>query len=274
MPGRNHPVAAHEREQLAGAMPALPAIAEVEQEPLSMVAILVKHDGPLTVYRLPARRSATFTVNAPLISALNGSTGRQLGVELKRSRAVITSSDYPFLYTTRQGGFSSASSVPAAALWPALVPLVLENADQVFLACAGVGTVPSSSSTTITGASGTFAAAGAGSVALPGATNALTGFDIDTGAATSAGTLVITVSNVTGGPYTYDLAVTTASGSQLQVRFPNALPASGGAPAVAVGALVGGPAGSINVYGTNTTTTGGGTPSSSTLGVVVESWAD
>ncbi len=132
MPGRNHPLPLHQRETLAGALPADPPIAEIEQEQIAPLAVVVEHNGPLTVHQLPARRAANMTVVAGLAPG-----GKVLGVELKRSRVVLCSVDQPFYYATGGAKISSvASADTAATIWPANVPLELLNADQVWLASA------------------------------------------------------------------------------------------------------------------------------------------
>lgn len=132
MAGRNHPIPAHQRAALAGAMPAEPGIAEVEQEPLGPAAVLVEHNGPLTVHQLPARRAATMSLSAPVAPGL-----KVLGAEIKRSRVILCSVDKPFYYAVRQSQIATASSAAsAAAIWPANVPLPLHHADQVWVASA------------------------------------------------------------------------------------------------------------------------------------------
>lgn len=134
MPGRNHPIPQH---LTAGALPASPAIEAVEQEaPAAPTAVPVRVAGPVTTHELPSRRSAPFTTQVgcpPEFVSL-------LGRELKRKRAILISSDKPFLYATVQAGLSQAlpatAVVPAgAAWWPAMTPLTLLNSDQVFVAC-------------------------------------------------------------------------------------------------------------------------------------------
>jgi hypothetical protein len=136
MPGRNHPMPQHQRDTLAGAIPADPPIAEVEQEQIAPMAVVVEHNGPLTVHQLPARRAANTTVLAPIAPGIS-----VLGVELKRSRVLLISTDQPFYYATAASKIATASTAAAAAtLWPANVPLELLNADKVFLASAHAST--------------------------------------------------------------------------------------------------------------------------------------
>lgn|SRR5487761_66554 len=99
-----------------------------------------------------------------------------------------------------------------------------------------------------TGASTAFVAAAAGSASL-GVTDALTGFDVTMAAIAAAAGGTVTVSNVVGGPYLFNFEGQVGNAALLSVRFPNPLLASGGAPTVAIGAIVGGGAGNINVYG-------------------------
>lgn len=132
MAGRNHPMPLHQREALAGALPADPPIAEIEQEQIAPLAVVVEHNGPLTVHQLPARRAANMTVLAPIAPG-----EKILGVELKRSRILLCSVDQPFYYATGSAKISSVGSADTAStIWPANVPLELLNADQVWLASA------------------------------------------------------------------------------------------------------------------------------------------
>jgi hypothetical protein len=143
MSGRHHPVPAHQRAATAGAMPASATLAEVEQEevyhpkPVDVCVV-----GPVTMHKLPARRAATQTV---VVGLPQGGMTATLGTELKRSRAVICSVDAAFFYAVRAQSLQSASTaMTAATIWPPNVPLVIENADQVFLACAGLASATSS----------------------------------------------------------------------------------------------------------------------------------
>lgn len=141
MPARNHPRPAHQQHFTSGALPPDPPIEVVEQEYVPD-AVEVRVVGPVTTHRLPAKRAATMTVAAGLPGASITGT---LGVELKRSRAVLCSVDAAFYYATRAISLNSASSAATAGcIWPPNVPLVLENADQVFLACAGLASATSS----------------------------------------------------------------------------------------------------------------------------------
>jgi hypothetical protein len=145
MPGRNHPIPRHRNTAAhdAGALPAQPAIAEVEQEvsrPL-YEAVVVKHDGPQTVHQLPAKRAATQTVIVGTPAA--GQETVIGGGDFKRKRTVLCAVDNAFYYATTPRALST-TSVTAAAVWPANVPLVLENCDAVYLACAGISGATSS----------------------------------------------------------------------------------------------------------------------------------
>lgn len=99
-----------------------------------------------------------------------------------------------------------------------------------------------------TGVSGAFAAAAAGSESLA-ATDSLTGFDVTVADPAAQVQTTVTVSNVTGGPYVYDLTERVAGESIVSVRYPLPLAPAGGAPTVAIAAIVGGGAGHISVYG-------------------------
>lgn len=140
----HHPGARPEKPFNDGAIPSQPEIADVEQEPTAVVAISVKHDGPIRSHRLPARKASTQTVNVPLAPI----TSRTFGKDGRRNRVLIVSVDNPFYYATTKSGLASAS-VTAAAAWPPNVPLPLENCDEVYLACAPVGTFSAATSSTL-----------------------------------------------------------------------------------------------------------------------------
>jgi hypothetical protein len=140
----HHPVPRAEQPMHAGALPAQPSIAEVEQEKPEVVSIPVRHDGPVTAHRLPARDASTQTLNVP-VSPVTSAVFKN---DFRRSRTVICSVDNPFYYATTRSGLSS-TSVSAAAVWPPNVPLELENCDSVYLACAPVGTFSAATSSTI-----------------------------------------------------------------------------------------------------------------------------
>lgn len=107
-------------------------------------------------------------------------------------------------------------------------------------------------------ATGTFAAAGAGSVALTQAnTSYITGFDVDISAATAAGLSTVTLSGVVGGPITYSVQQETTGGTTLSRRFPGNGLKVNGTPTLTIGATVGGGSGTLNLYGTNVSTTAG-----------------
>lgn len=109
----------------------------------------------------------------------------------------------------------------------------------------GLASVPASQNAV----SAAFAAAAAGSAVVPGGA-ALTGFDVTTAPPAAATATTVTVSNVVGGPLTYNVVETVASGGLLSIRFPVPLVASGGNATVAVAAAAGGAAGNITAYGT------------------------
>lgn len=128
MPGRNTPLPQHMKSQTpAGAIPATPSIAQIEQEQLAPQAVLVIHNGPITTHELPARAGAAF-------SQICSTTSTQvIGKDLKRKRAILLSTDNPFYYSSRE--ISQVNSA-SAALWPINVPLVLQHGDEVWVACA------------------------------------------------------------------------------------------------------------------------------------------
>jgi hypothetical protein len=130
MSGRNHPMPAHQRATLAGALPADPPIAEIEQEQLGPLAVLVQHNGPATVTVLPSERSATMTVR---VTATQGQS--ILGTELKRARVLITSIDNPFYYAVTRANIGAAAPSAAMVVGPNVI-LDLRNADAIYLRSA------------------------------------------------------------------------------------------------------------------------------------------
>lgn len=69
----------------------------------------------------------------------------------------------------------------------------------------------------------TFAAAASGSASLPGG-NAITGFTVSVGPGVAAALTTVTVSNVVGGPLTYEFESPAAGGeTTLNINFPNPL---------------------------------------------------
>lgn len=115
----------------AGALPATPVIAEVEQEfdAPSRYAVLVEHNGPIATRALPTRAGAPSTVVCPIAGT------QVLGRDLKRARVTLVSSDKPFYYAAKAPAVWSTAS---AALWPANVPLVLLHGDAINCASADV----------------------------------------------------------------------------------------------------------------------------------------
>jgi len=115
----------------AGALPAAPDIATVEQErdAPSQYAVLVEHNGPVATRALPTRAGAPSTVIVPITG------GPVLGRDLKRARVTLISSDKPFYYAAKP---PAAWSTATAALWPANVPLVLLHGDAINCASADV----------------------------------------------------------------------------------------------------------------------------------------
>jgi hypothetical protein len=135
MPSHDRHVPAAQRPvSYAGALPATPDIATVEQEYLAppTEAILVQHNGPIASRALPTRSGAPSTFTAD-------THGDQvLGKDLKRCRLTLISSDNAFYYSSRPvANWSTAS----AALIPPLVPLVLLHGDAVYCASAVSGMV-------------------------------------------------------------------------------------------------------------------------------------
>lgn len=130
MPGRNHPALKHAGSP-AGALPASPSIAQIEQEDLApaRLSVLVEHNGPITSHELPSRSGSAFSQ----IFDSGGSTQQLLGKDLKRKRALIVSTDNPFYYAARDQANPNSA---AAALWPANVVLEITHADEVHIAGA------------------------------------------------------------------------------------------------------------------------------------------
>ncbi len=124
-----HPIPAHERALLAGAMPARFDIADVlqEKEAPDIEAVLVRFNGPQPVHDQPSKAGAPF-------SQVVGPAGDTiLGKDPRRKRTVIISTDNPFYYSTSAQAKPSTAS---ACLWPANVPLELHNGDAVWCAYA------------------------------------------------------------------------------------------------------------------------------------------
>jgi len=263
------PIPAHERALLAGALPADFDLSEVEQErhvPDSH-AILVEFNGPQMVHNQPSKSGAPFS------QIINAAGDTVLGSDKRRKRAVLCSIDNPFYYATTQRATPNTAS---AALWPANVPLPLENADEVWCAAAppltGVVTPASTSYATTT-----FAGAAAGSVSLP-AGQAITGFDVTFAAAAAPVSGTITVSGLSGANIVYNVDISATGDNEYSVRFPgNGLPAlnAGTQITVAVNAIAGGSAGTIVAYGlVPASTAAPGAATTATLAVVVEIYAD
>ena len=127
MQRRSHPLPMQHAP--AGALPAEPTIAEVEQEKKvpEQCAVIVQHNGPVMTHALPARAGAAFSMIADTTSNFI------LGRDLKRKRAILLSTDNPFYYSSRELSVVNSAS---AALWPINVPLELLHGDSVYVACA------------------------------------------------------------------------------------------------------------------------------------------
>lgn len=94
------------------------------------------------------------------------------------------------------------------------------------------------------GANAAIAAAVAGNVSLPNASDFLVGFAISLSTVGTA-PMTITVSNVVGGPYTFTIPT---GGQSLIVNFPTPLRATGGAPTVTWSATAAA-VGNVSVFG-------------------------
>lgn len=108
--------------------------------------------------------------------------------------------------------------------------------------------------TVVNQASAVFAAAAAGSVALPVLGESITGYIINLQSPAAAVVMDVTVTNVAGGTITNRISV-PVGGKDVAVTFPAPIPAlnAGVAPTVTVPATVGGPAYSITVTGQTVT---------------------
>lgn len=112
----------HEQQaELAWREAPQPDLDEVMQRPEPIPAIPVEHRGPVQTQAVPARAGEPFAV-------LVTTTPEQiLGADRTRSRAVLISTDNPFLISRTR----SVNGTRTAALWPANVPCVLLHHDAV-----------------------------------------------------------------------------------------------------------------------------------------------
>ncbi len=105
----------HKNQHQVPATPGVAPLPDVLQEPAEPLdlTVKVKHDGPLTTQELPAvlGTTATLTVTVQPQVALSASP--------LRKRAILISTDNPFLIVSQRNNASVAS---ACALWPANVP--------------------------------------------------------------------------------------------------------------------------------------------------------
>lgn len=103
---------------------AQPVLDEVMQRPEPVTPIPVDHVGPLQTQELPSQFGAVFAV-------LVGTNPEQiLGADRARRRAIIISTDNPFLVSVTR----SINGTRTAALWPANVPLILKHRAAVTVA--------------------------------------------------------------------------------------------------------------------------------------------
>jgi hypothetical protein len=100
---------------------------------------------------------------------------------------------------------------------------------------------------TQSGASAQGTGAAGVTVIAPASMFTITGFSVSAGAATAAGTVTVTLTNVLGGPYVYYMAESVAGGGSLSQSL--SLPASGTPTLTVSGDATGGPV-SANLYGT------------------------
>lgn len=259
------PIPAHERALLHGALPPDFDLSDVEQERRTPVTtpILVQFNGPQMVHNQPSHGGAPFS------QIVNAQGDTVLGADLRRKRAVIISNDLPFYYSTQQVTNPNTAS---ACLWPANVPLPLENGDAVWCAAAPV-TVPASTSPTY--ATVAAAAAAAASVNLPAGVP-ITGFDVVFDVPAAAVNTTVTVSGLTGANIVYDVTESATVPTTLEIRFPAPLPATNGATQVnvAVAAIAGGAAYTITAYGSVPVAASQAAATIATLGIAVEIYAD
>lgn len=99
------------------------------------------------------------------------------------------------------------------------------------------------------GAVAAFVAAAAGSAALPASAAYVTGFDVTMAAIAAAAGGTVTLTGVVGGPYLYNFEGMVGAASHLGVQFNPPLVAIAGSPSIAIGAIVGGGAGNLSIYG-------------------------
>lgn len=126
MPAHRDPI---REAQLRAALPENPSIAEVLQELLTTTNLPVKHNGPLSTWRLPsvalAPRTRTLT---------NGAQPAQLlAPDPRRSAVTLLAISGTFALSTSYQG----AQTDDAAQWATGLPLTLHTADEVWAVATG-----------------------------------------------------------------------------------------------------------------------------------------
>jgi hypothetical protein len=106
-----------------------PQLDEVMQRPGPVAAqvVPVRHDGPIHAQELPAALGTIFT-------AKTTTSGEQiLGADRMRKRAVIISTDNPFVINVAR----SINGTGTSGIWPANVALELRNESALTVATSG-----------------------------------------------------------------------------------------------------------------------------------------
>lgn len=107
-----------------GTVDATPDLEDVLQEDPRMMTVPVRTEGQVLTHELPCTRALMATDVVPIAtwtSLLPGS--------LKRKVATLISLDKPFYVSTSGTGVTGMQ-------WPALIPLVLRNAERVYVMSA------------------------------------------------------------------------------------------------------------------------------------------
>lgn len=148
----------------------------------------------------------------------------------------------------------SVQTTPDYEMYPEII-------ESVIVTGPSVATTTSPTQGTV-GNNAAIAAATAGGVALPSVNDSLSGFDIQLSTVGTAA-MTVTVSNVTGGPYTY----TIPTGQQsLSVRYPVPLNGFSGPPQIAWSSTASA-VGNASIYGiANVAATATSTPFTLVLG--------
>ena len=112
------------------------AVDEINQQPITPLALVVKHDGPIQTQELPARHGAHGTEILPAPGATGGAQPVMItGRNPKRKRIVLISIDKPFIVSASAGGVQKTAG---GTVWPANVPLVIGHKEQLYALCFSV----------------------------------------------------------------------------------------------------------------------------------------